>query len=105
MRGAGGLVNRRHSRMLSFFAAMAILLGLMPTGMEAKQVPPTEFPRTSDGHAKVIVTYRDKPNLDDIAGIQRAGGKVKRVFSLIPGVAALLSDRQIAVLRVNPRVL
>jgi subtilisin len=59
----------------------------------------------AEGRSRVIITYRDRPTASDVLKVSNAGGKVSRLFRVVPSVVAELPTAAIERLRADPRVL
>ena len=76
----------------TFVAAMAAFIA---TGTGALAQP--QF-------ANVLIEFSTPPTERDVAFVQRAGGRVSRVFNIIPSVAAQVPAAALDGLRRNPRI-
>jgi subtilisin len=58
----------------------------------------------ADRQSKVIISFKSPPTAADIAAVQRAQGKVKHVYNIIPSVAAEIPTAALRGLAQNPRI-
>jgi hypothetical protein len=52
----------------------------------------------------VLILFRQRPNQNDAADVQRAGGRIKYSYNLVPAMAASLPANAVAGLSNNPRI-
>jgi subtilisin len=75
--------------------ALALIAFICLTGAEAQ----------AEGKSRVIITFRDRPTASDVLKVSYAGGKVSRLFRVVPSMVAELPTSAIERLRADPRVL
>jgi subtilisin len=76
-------------------AALALIGFICLAGSEAQ----------AEGKSRVIITFRDRPTASDVLKVSYAGGKVSRLFRVVPSLVAELPNSAIERLRADPRVL
>jgi subtilisin family serine protease len=80
---------------LVWLIAFALISSIWVAGVDARE----------DAKSRVIITFRDAPTGSDIRKVSDAGGKVTRLFTIVPSLAAELPTSAIERLRADPRVL
>lgn len=82
--------------LFSITIALALIFG---TSGYALAKPPAQAEKVD-----VLVSFTEKPGPDEKALIQNAGGKVKRIYHLVPTMAASIPKGKLDSLRRNPKV-
>ncbi len=95
---------RRPSRVVVLVLTILCALVGPPATLAANEGSADQTTSPND-LAKVIVTYKSRPNENDVSDLKGRGARVKEVFSIITGVAASLPSAEVAKLKANPRVL
>ncbi|MFQ6097523.1 MAG: S8 family peptidase [Armatimonadota bacterium] len=65
---------------------------------------PAPIKAEAGGKARVIIGFKRPPGKNETALVQAQGGKVTRVYHLIPAIAATIPQQAVAALQRNPNV-
>ncbi|MHB1417064.1 MAG: S8 family serine peptidase [Chloroflexota bacterium] len=90
--------GRRLRNCLSLFFVVALLASLAAVPASAAQ------PAGANERVKVLIAYDKQPGPDEEALVQKAGGKVKYTYHLVPAIAAEVPAAALAGLARNPHV-
>ena len=83
--------------------ATIVLFSVMLTGTATEEVTAFTFPR-GEQPDRYFVVFETTPGEGEIQAVQRAGGKVRHSYEIVPAVSAYLTERSLRALERNDLV-